>query len=94
MEGKKSIHSRNCLTSDERNFKRVNAISVLYVFYRLDVNHVVFDYLDQRERNFIQTARNGRHRLFQHYMMLGTCQKLAGGEGGGVGILNLGSEMR
>ena len=25
---------------------------------------------------------------------LGTCQKLAGGEGGGVGILNLGSEMR
>ena len=25
---------------------------------------------------------------------LGTCQKLAGGGGGGVGILNLGSEMR
>ena len=25
---------------------------------------------------------------------LGTCQKLAGGEGGGVGILNLGSEIR
>ena len=46
--------------------QRVNAISVLYVFYRLDVNHVVFDYLDQRDRNFIQTARNGRHRLFQH----------------------------
>ena len=27
-------------------------------------------------------------------MVLGTCQKLAGREGGGVGILNLGSEMR
>ena len=28
-------------------------------------------------------------------MPLGTCQKLAGGSGvGGVGILNLGSEMR
>ena len=29
-----------------------------------------------------------------HFGCLGTCQKLAGGGGGVVGILNLGSEMR
>ena len=31
---------------------------------------MVFDYLVQRDRNFIQTAKNDRHRLFQHNMML------------------------
>ena len=31
---------------------------------------MVFDYLVQRDRNFIQTAKTDRHRLFQHNMML------------------------
>ena len=41
----------------------------IYLEDLIMVNHVVFDYLHQRGRNFILTAKNGRHRLFSYYMM-------------------------